>query len=41
MVKEKDFDILYLTDYADEFTIGAINTFMEKHLKMYVIHLLI
>ena len=33
MVKEKDFDILYLTDYADEFTIGAINTFMEKTFK--------
>ena len=33
MVKEKGFDILYLTDYADEFTIGAINTFMEKTFK--------
>ena len=33
MVKEKEFDILYLTDYADEFTIGAINTFMEKTFK--------
>ena len=33
MVKDKGYDILYLTDYADEFTIGAINTFMEKTFK--------
>ncbi len=33
MVKDKGYDILYLTDYADEFTIGAINTFMEKSFK--------
>ncbi len=33
LVKEKGYDILYLTDYADEFTIGAINTFMEKTFK--------
>ena len=33
MVKDKGYDILYLTDYADEFTIGAINTFIEKSFK--------
>ena len=33
MVKDKGYDILYLTDYADEFTIGAINTFMKKSFK--------
>ena len=32
-IKNKDFDILYLTDYADEFTLGALNTFEEKNFK--------
>ena len=29
-VKEKDFDILYLTDYVDEFTIKALLSYKEK-----------
>ena len=29
-VKDKDFDILYLTDYVDEFAITAIQTYEEK-----------
>lgn len=29
-VKEKDFDILYLTDYVDEFTVTAIQEYEEK-----------
>ena len=32
-IKNKDYDILYLTDYADEFTLGALNTFEEKNFK--------
>ncbi len=29
-VKDKNYDILYLTDYVDEFTIQALQTFEEK-----------
>ncbi|MGN1379259.1 MAG: molecular chaperone HtpG [Bacilli bacterium] len=32
-IKNKNYDILYLTDYADEFTLGALNTFEEKNFK--------
>ena len=29
-VKDKDFDVLYLTDYVDEFAVMAIQTYEEK-----------
>ncbi len=32
-VKEKGYDILYLTDYADEFTLGALAKYEEKEFK--------
>ena len=32
-VKEKDYEILYLTDYVDEFTLNAIGEYKEKTFK--------
>ena len=32
-VRDKDFDILYLTDYVDEFCVTAIQSYEEKHFR--------